>query len=69
MAQSITITPTRTYSTPENARRAVDKKITNPDLAHLRYMVMQHTDGRYFPLFIGTEAVQAGVHFHFNIVA
>ena len=69
MAKCINIQPTKTYATAENVQRAVDKKITNPELAGLRYMVVQHTDGRFFPLFVGMEALNAGVHFHFNVVA
>jgi hypothetical protein len=69
MAQCITIEPGKTYATAENARRAVDKKVTNPALANLRYMIVQHTDGRFYPLFIGMQAAEAGMHWHFNVVA
>jgi len=69
MAQCITIEPTRTYATVENVHKAVARVITNPALANLRYMVQQHTDGRFFPLFVGQESVQAGIYFHFNVVA
>ena len=72
MAYSVEITPTKTYATVENAHKAVAKKFpANPDAFHneLRYMVMTHSDGRFFPVFIGTKALQYGVHFHFNIIA
>lgn len=69
MAQCITIEPTRTYATVENVHKAVARVITNPALANLRYMVQQHTDGRFFPLFVGQESVRAGIYFHFNVVA
>ena len=69
MAKCINIQPTKTYATAENAQRAVDKKIVNPALADLRYMVVQHVDGRFYPLFVGVEAISAGIHFHFNVVA
>ena len=69
MAKCINIQPTKTYATAENAQRAVDKKIVNPELADLRYMVVQHADGRFYPLFVGMEALNAGIHFHFNVVA
>jgi hypothetical protein len=69
MARCITLEPTKTYATAENAKRAVDKKVTNPALVDLRYMIVQHTDGRFFPVFIGKLATEAGMHWHFNVVA
>lgn len=72
MAYSVEITPTKTYATVENAHKAVAKKYPFDPLAshnELRYMVMTHTDGRFFPVFIGTKALHHGVHFHFNIIA
>ena len=69
MAKCITIEPTKTYATAENAIKAVNRVITNPELANIRYMIVTHTDGRFFPLFIGMDAVQAGIHFHFNVAA
>jgi hypothetical protein len=70
--QHVQITPTRTYKTAANAHKAATDKFGDMDTSvfgPLRYIVMQHTDGRFFPLFIGVNAMQYGVHFHFNIVA
>ena len=61
MAKCITLQPTKTYATAENAQRAVDRKITDPALAELRYMVVQHTDGRFYPLFVGVAALNASI--------
>lgn len=57
--------PTRTYATEANAHRAVEAS-GYPD--HLRYMLMQIPDGRWFPVSIGQDAVQCGVHWKFNVV-
>lgn len=70
------ITPSRTYKTPENAVKAVEKLFANysPDastqkeVGTLRYFIHQSKDGRYFPVFIGMKALTLGVHFHFNVV-
>ena len=69
MAKHVTIQPTKTYATAENAIKAVDRVITNPDLADLRYLIMRDAVGRFFPLFVGEKAVHAGIHWHFAVVA
>lgn len=66
MPKLVTITPSKTYATAQNARRAVDKAF--PDDLDLRYIIMLTEDGRFYPLFIGMSAIEAGVHFHFNVV-
>lgn len=65
MAMHIEIEPTRTYATEENAHKAVAKQGI-PD--SVRYFITWTKEGRCFPVFIGEAAVQAGVHFHFNVV-
>lgn len=69
--QHVQITPTKTYKTIENAHKAVVAKFGDmvETFGPLRYIVTQHTDGRFYPLFIGINAVHYGVHFHFNIAA
>lgn len=69
MAKLITLEMTKTYATRENAIKAVEKKFPASDSDNLRYMTLQHTDGRWYPVFIGQQALQAGVHFHFHVVA
>lgn len=73
MAHLINLEPSKTYATRENAIKAVEKKFgPNEDhfgSAKMHYIVMQHTDGRFFPVFIGERAVQGMAHFHFNVVA
>lgn len=66
MARLITLEANKTYATPENAVKAVEKK-NFPD--NLRYIIHQSADGRFFPVFLGEAAIQAMVHFHFNVVA
>lgn len=69
MARCIELTPTKTYATRENAIKAVDKKFGDKEFyANLIYFIHVHTDGRFFPVFVGERAVQAMVHFHFNVV-
>ncbi|WEM34513.1 hypothetical protein [Xanthomonas phage X1] len=70
MAKHVELTPTKTYKTPENAHKAVEK-LNLPDFVcdrQLRYVIMTHTDGRFYPVFLGEPAVQAGVHFHFCVL-
>ena len=65
------INPIKTYKTKENAINAVEKVFANASVeaGELRYFVETHNDGRYFPVFVGTKAVELGIHFHFNIIA
>lgn len=69
MAKLITLEMTKTYATHANAVKAVEKKYPSDSNDQLRYMVLQHTDGRFYPVFIGMNALQYGVHFHFHVVA
>lgn len=76
MATFYDIEPTKSYATPENAHKAV-AKLNIP--SSLRYMVLMSTSttdyakkhfGRYIVVFIGMDAVQAGIpHRGFNVVA
>lgn len=61
----LTLQPVKTYATKENAIKAVGRA----GLLDLRFIVMQHDDGRFFPVFIGQSTLDRGVHFHFNILA
>jgi hypothetical protein len=62
MAREITsLIPGKTYASPENCRKAVDKIYGNDD--RLRYLIVYNDNGRCFPLFIGEYALQRGVHF------
>lgn len=66
----IDLTPSKTYATAENAVKAVEKKFS-PEVQQaekLRYFIMPHTDGRFFPVFVGERAILCGIHFHFNCI-
>ena len=65
MNREITFDETRitTYKTRDNARAAVAKK----GFEHHRHVIMQADNDRYFPLFLGQDAADHGVHFHFCI--
>jgi len=74
MASRFELKPAKTYATEANAIKAVEK-FNFPDVVQvgsnrvpLRYYIAVHTDGRFFPVFLGEAAVVTGVHFHFNVV-
>ena len=73
MSKHIKLTPTKTYRIAENAHKAVAKKfpptIETHGLGPLRYILMTTDEGRFFPVFIGVNAMHYGVHFHFNVLA
>lgn len=72
MAKLIKLETTKTYATAENAARAFEKVFGNTDI---RYMILrtdpigENNPGRYYPVAIGMEAINHGVHFHFHVVA
>jgi len=68
VARRIEITPCKTYKTPQNAVKAVERVIPPEAWPNLRYFIMTHTDGRFFPVFVGQETMRAGVHFRFNCI-
>lgn len=65
MIRKFKIQPSKTYATEENA----DKAVLQKGFSNLRYFIMKNEDNRFFPVFVGMEAMERGVHFHFNIVA
>lgn len=69
MAKLITLQSSKTYATRENALKAVRKLLECDTLDdNLRFFIHQNEEGRFFPVFIGQSALQAGIHFHFNVV-
>lgn len=67
----ITVEAVKTYASPKNVRRAVEKLFPHEPTDRskiLRYVIMTNDEGRFFPVFIGAEAISAGVHFHFNVL-
>lgn len=64
MNREFTITAPKTYASKENARKAVAKI----GAERLRHFIMQNDENRWFPVFVGPEALQEGIHFHFNVV-
>ncbi|TXG97714.1 MAG: hypothetical protein E6R08_06240 [Nevskiaceae bacterium] len=69
MAQFIKLEAPKTYATEENAIKAVEKKFPSENNDGLTYIMGRTEDGRFFPIFIGERAIQAGVHFTFHVVA
>lgn len=69
MAHQTTIEFVKTYATPENAAKAAQKRYGNNNKLRFTVLPVETDKGlRYGVLFIGMEAVHAGVHFHFNVV-
>ena len=64
------ITPNRTNKTPENVEKAIERELPKfmDNGKNLRYFIHVNEEGRYFPVFVGHEAVASGVHFHFNVI-
>lgn len=65
--------PSKTYATPANAVRAVEKIFGEnrerwPD-SDLQYVLMTNAEGRWFPLFVGERALQHQVFRHFCVMA
>lgn len=69
MPRLIELEAPRTYKTRENAIKAVEAKLGHSGYDNYRYIIHTDKDGRFFPVFLGMECMQAGIHFHFNIVA
>ena len=62
MATELKLNPSKTYATKANAIKAVDKWSADPQ-SRLTYVLVQNDEGRWFPIFIGERALQAGAHF------
>ncbi len=68
MAKLIELKSNKTYATAANAIKAAEDKYPSTFAANvnLRYIVTQGADGRYFPVFLGEEAVRRQVFFNFT---
>lgn len=55
----------KTYATPENAVKAVEKL---PWLAEFDYVIAVDATGRYFPCFVGERALHV-VHAGFAVIS
>ena len=69
MTKKFTLTPSKTYKTEENATKAVQDLFDNTPQLYIRFIVVENKEGRFYPICIGTDAVQAGTHFHFVTIA
>jgi hypothetical protein len=58
----------KTYATEANALKAVYKLYPADRDDGLQFIIFKTEEGRYFPIFTGERALQAMVHFHFNVV-
>lgn len=74
MAKQVTFQPNKTYATEAHAVKAVERVVDvyrgdGRDSDGLDFFITAGADGRFFPVFVGERAVQAGMHFHFCIIA
>lgn len=72
MAHLLTLAPSKTYASVAQAMRAVEK-VYGPNQDHagsadLWWIVCQTDEGRFYPVFIGQRALEAGAHHHFNVI-
>jgi len=71
MIRHLEMTPAKTYATRENAIAAVNKRfgerVTSENGERLDFVVVANAEGRFFPLFLGERAIQAGMHFSFCV--
>jgi hypothetical protein len=69
MIRHLEMTPNKTYATRENAIKAVEKAFVNRQTRdeRLDFVVVVNAEGRFFPMFLGERAIQAGMHFHFCV--
>jgi len=67
MAKLLTLETTKTYATPANAVKAVEKLFPESNNDGLTYVMLTTPEGRFYPLFIGERALQKMVHFHFHV--
>lgn len=67
MARLIKLEATKSYVSEANAIKAVEKAGI-PD--KFRYFIYRDEETkRYWPVFIGQDCIQAGIHFRFHVVA
>lgn len=59
--------PDKTYATYENAERAAHKAIGCNE--RIRFIIAATAHGRFFPVAIGTEGCDEGIHFRMAIAA
>jgi len=53
----------------KNAEAVVKKNIPDIDSLNVVWTIIKNEENRYFPLFFGNSALDAGIHFKFNVVA
>lgn len=68
MASLITLNSERTYASEARAVAAAEKRFGS-ETDGLRYFIARNAEGRFFPVFIGSAAIDRAVYFHFPVVA
>jgi hypothetical protein len=71
MIKHLELTPAKTYVSRDNAIKAVEKtfgpRVTAENGERLDFVIVANAEGRFFPMFLGERALQAGMHFHFCV--
>lgn len=73
MAFMMIIEPVKTYKTAANALMAVEKCLAARQ-SKCRFFITEYMgatekhQGRFFPVFVGMEAIADGLHHHFNVI-
>lgn len=65
MATRCDLIPSKTYANEDTLTRALDI-LKIPD--ELRYHVAWTKEGRCYPIFMGSAAIQYGIHFRFPVI-
>jgi hypothetical protein len=69
MATEMKLIPSTTYASHATALKAVEKMVGLRHEDGIRFMIVQDSAGRFYPLFVGNEAVRAGTFHKFVTVA
>lgn len=66
MAKEITVTPVNIFKTKEQLRRTVQEHYPNYPVNY--FIAYDENTNGYFPVFIGIQAIQLGIHNFYNVV-
>lgn len=73
MAFYMVIEPVKSYKTAANAMMAVEKLFIARN-CKARFFITEYMgptekhQGRFFPVFVGMDAITDGLHHHFNVI-
>jgi hypothetical protein len=68
MAYKMKLESSKTYANEANMEKGIRKAMPRIDEMEVRYFTAWNEEGRCYPVFVGSEAVNQGIHFHFVVV-